>query len=535
MTEKTPVLIVGAGPTGLTMAIALERHGIDFRIIDKRSEPVPTSNALAIHPRTMEMLDDLKIISPFIKNGQRIDYLSLNRGKTCVAKLATSQIESFYNFILSIPQNTTEKILNHHLERINHRIERNTSLTAIEKNENGMLAEIIDENEEATQIKCEYLIACDGSHSSIRQLLGVKFKGIDIEQQFILADADIPPEHPDNEFTLYFHEDGPLAIFPFKKGKARVLATMINPNHDPKQPVSLLEMQTTVDKRSEGLFQINSANWLSSFWIHSRMLDRFREGNIFFLGDAAHIHSPIGGQGMNTGMQDAYNLAWKLALILKNKANSHLLDSFNEERYPNAEALLVNTERMTTMILVRNRFLQWLRRKLIRFALKYKRIQHIVAMELSMLNIRYEKSSIINYEFHISSRSPLPGHRAPDVYYTDRTETKRIDDLLRTTKHSLLIFTGKNPNKSEITEMQKIKEWANSREQLLQSTIIVHPTATHEFSDDEPVDSNHDLHIAYHANSPCYFMIRPDNYIGCCSTDLNLQLLNNYWKHIFKV
>lgn len=506
MPEQTPVLIVGAGPVGLTMAAALHQHGVDYRIIDKRAEQTQTSNAAVIHSRSMEMLDDLGIIDTFIKRGQRIDNVSVNRGKTNLAKIPTAQIDSHYNFMLSIPQNISEEILNHDLEKVGKPVERNQTLTTIKQTNDGIIADIVDANQQTEQIHCRYLVACDGSHSTVRELLDVPFTGTDIEQQFILADAHIPTDYPDNEFTIYFHPDGPLAVFPFKNGKARILATMIDSDHDPKQPVSLLEVQAIADKRSANQLKVLSANWMSSFWIHSKMLGKFRKNNIFFVGDAAHIHSPAGGQGMNTGMQDAYNLAWKLALSLKDVVKSNLLDSYDEERKPNATTLLSNTERMTTMILIRNPILQWLRQKVLKFFMKKETVQHAFIMEMSMLKVHYEKSPVINYEFHVSPKGPLPGHRAPDVHYSDRNGPKRMDDLLRTTKHTLLIFTGKNPTETDIAKIRKLDEWAAEHTDYLKPVIIVHPSAASQFSDQDPIDTHENLHKTYHVVQPCFYI-----------------------------
>lgn len=533
MAERIPVLIVGAGPSGLMMAACLHHHGIEYRLIEKRMETTQTSNALVMHPRTLEMLDDIGIIDPFIKQGQRIKYLSFNLGKENLAKISTVQIESFYNFMLSIPQNISETILDHHLNTINHPVERGLSLISIDQTQDAIIANLIDNDQKSQKIHCEYLIACDGIHSTTRELCHMKFSGIDIPQQFILGDAHIPSDFPDDTFTIYFHQEGPLAIFPFKKGIARIIATIIDSDRDPKQPVSLLELQKIIEKRSDNLVTINDVNWTSSFWIHSKMLNNFRQGNIFFMGDAAHIHSPVGGQGMNTGMQDAYNLAWKLALKMKGKGKHNLLDSYDDERKPNAKALLANTEHITRMILIKSPLLQWIRRKALKFFMKEKYMQHAFIMEMSMLSLHYKNSPIINYEYHVSPKGPLSGHRAPDVEYMDRDSLKRMDDLLRNKNHTLLIFTGKRHTQSAIEKIRAVEEWADEHETLIHPVIIVYPTFSDEFSDQCPLDKNHDLHRAYYVTKPSFFMIRPDNYIGCCSAELDLELLDKYIQHIF--
>jgi len=535
MTQKIPVLIVGAGPSGLMMAATLYQHNIECQIIDKHSAPITTSNAAVIHSRTLEMLDDLNLVDPFTKMGQMIHAITLNQRNKKFATIKTNQIESHYNYILSIPQNITEKILNEHLMEIGTPVERNLTLTALHQHDDRIIADLTHQDGQVQEIHCDYLIACDGIKSTVRNLLNLQFTGYRLPQQFIVSDTSIHEAYPDNLFSIYLDDDGPLAVFPFKKRHARIIASINDPERNPQQPVSSLEIQHLVAKRSANQLQIGEIYWVSSFWIQSKKLKNFREGRIFFAGDCAHVHSPVGAQGMNTGMQDAYNLAWKLALKIKGFASKKLLNSYNEEREKNAELLLTHTGWLTSIILLKNPLLQWLRFLAMKFLMNKKIFQHAFIMEISMLNINYKKSSIIDYEHSLSSHTPLPGHRIPDCHFHTQYDMKRLDDLLRIQKHTLLIFTAKNVTLSEVAYIEALEEWKKPLSHLITCVIISYPDLANQFSFQPVIDAQEELHRSLSIKKSCFFIVRPDKYIGCCSSNLNLQLIKNYFNRIFSL
>ena len=532
MSDQTTVLIIGAGPTGLIMASELSRYGIDYRIIDKRPERTKTSNALGIHPRTMEMLEDMHLIDNFLKLGQRIDAFSINEGGENIVHVSTNQIESFYNFILTLPQTYTEEIIDHHIAHLGKHVERSKALTHIEKNSDTITAKLTDAAGTTESVQCQWLLACDGAHSTVRELTKIPFVGSDLPEQFIIADVHVETNYPDNQITSFLSEDGPLAIFPIKTGSVRLVANLLDRNRDSKQPISLLEIQEITKKRTVGLVKVKDSIWASSFWIHSKMVSQMRDGSVFFLGDAAHIHSPAGGQGMNTGMQDAYNLAWKLALVIKGQSKEELLDSYHQERHPIAEEVLRDTERMTKFILSRNPIIRLLRKTLLKTLMKFHKIQHAFVMKLSQLTMHYPASPIIDYENRVDKKGPLPGEHAPDAFFINNEgKEKRILKVISGTLHHLLIFTGKKPSEETLEKIKLLHEWAEKQKGKMRVTVISHPKVFECFSEHCELDTNSNLHIKYNAKQACFYLIRPDKYVGCCSTQLETQIILDYYEN----
>lgn len=534
MPDPIPVLIVGAGPSGLTMALELSRRGIDYRIIDKQPERIKTSNALAIQPRTLEMLDDMGVVDGFLKMGQRIVSISINDASRNISLVSTDQIESYYNFIQSLPQYYTEEILDQQLLRQDKQIERQRELVQLERKEGMVVAELLDADGNPETVQCQWLIACDGARSTIRNILDVKFTGIDFPQRFIIADVHIESDYPDDQVIAFLSKYGPIAFFPIKAGSFRMVATLMNSDRDPEQSISLLEIQKITEQRTKGKIKVKDAFWVSPFWIHNRMVANMREGSVFFVGDAAHTHSPAGGQGMNTGMQDAYNLAWKLALVIKGESEVRLLDTYQEERCSIAKQVLNDTEKMTKIILIKSDFMRFLRFVLIKLALGIHKLQHKFLMKLTQLTMRYSNSSIIDYHGKANKKGPFPGEYAPDVLYINKEgNEKRLLDIIRGTTHHLLLFTGKKPSEEALENIHSLYNWVLSRNTHMKVTVITHPKVFNRFAMHCELDANSSLHIAYNARQPCFYLIRPDKYVGCCSKNLDKNIIETYLKKIF--
>ena len=272
--------------------------------------------------------------------------------------------------------------------------------------------------------------------------------------------------------------------------------------------------------------------WASAFQIHNRILDQFRLKNIFFVGDSAHVHSPAGGQGMNTGMQDAYNLAWKLAMAIHDKGSEKLLNSYHEERQPIALKLLSSTEKLTHFILLKNPLMHWIRHTFVKWMLNNKWLQKKLLMFISMLGLHYRHSSIIDTKQRVSAKSPQPGYRLADIAFTHHKKPYRINDILRTEKHSLLIFTGSHLSQNHLHQIEQIQTWCNHQTNFIKLTLIALPHCTKQLTGEYIDDSQQQLHTAYHIVNASFIMVRPDNYIGCCSDQLHLELLQQYWKNL---
>jgi 2-polyprenyl-6-methoxyphenol hydroxylase-like FAD-dependent oxidoreductase len=292
------------------MAHELARDGIECRVIDKAPHRAIESRAIAIHSRTLDTFELMRTLGDFLAEGQRITSLRIDGGRRAIAHIGLDAIDSRYPFVLGMAQDETERILEEHTLRHGPRVERNTELVALTAHDWGVAARlrIGDRVEEA---EADWLIGCDGAHSTVRDHLGIAFAGATYPERFLLADLKVSSGLDPAEGRIWLHEKGALAFFPLPKGRYRMVAANSPGNlHD--EP-SLAQCQALVDERGPGGMRLSDLHWASVFGIHRREAECFRRDRVFLLGDAAHIHSPIGGQGMNMGIQDAVNLAWKLA------------------------------------------------------------------------------------------------------------------------------------------------------------------------------------------------------------------------------
>lgn len=407
------VLIVGAGPSGLFTAIEMIRQGFSPRLIDKSLEPTKFSKAIAIQARTLEIFDQIGIVESFLSKGKKIRAANAIFHGEKLAHLPLDTIESPYPFILSLAQSETERILTEHLYSLGAKIERGVELLSFREVEDGVLAKTSQGEE-----KYSWLIGCDGAHSTTRKTLGVNFAGRAIERTFALADVRVKWDFPYDEFFLVLNEEGVLAAIPLPE----------------KERIRLIfQDEATVDK-AQALLQryackeavVSDPKWLSTFTINSRIAKKYMRGRVFLVGDAAHIHSPAGGQGMNTGIQDGFNLAWKLFLVDRKKAPYDLLFTYEKERKGFGEKLLFITERVTRISMLKNPFLIRLRNRLFSFLTSKKKIQKALAAMLSQSAIHYPKSLAVGLD---------AGMRAPP--------NKELYDLLRKTKGFVLLTREK--------------------------------------------------------------------------------------------
>ena len=521
MDSSIPILIVGAGPTGLTMACELARYGISFRIIEQKTERTQTSNALGIQTRTLELLDDMGIVDRFLAVGNKVFAAHLHAEGKDIARLPLDQLDSFYQFILMVPQSTTEKILEERLAELGQMVSRETRLISFAETANGITA-TLQKNNKKEVVNAQYLIACDGSHSSIRENLLIPFPGEDIPQQFVVADTTLKTNLPNDELTIFFSRKKIIAFFPIETERYRIVANL---GKKTKKQVSPETISQIIEKRSRGLFILKNTTWISSFWIHSNVIKNMQRGNVFFAGDSAHIHSPVGGQGMNTGIQDVYNLAWKLSLVVRGRGQTRLLESYEMERHPVIKAIVTLTEKATKFMLTANPLLVGLRNFLMPTVAKIPAFRKKIAGRLTQLAISYKKSPIINYHSVMSSKSPQPGERAPDVVLNAHT---RLANIFRGTHHTLLFFTGLSPTEKDLDDIHKMSECLESRYPHLIKTGILSSKENKNYVFDEQLSA----HQRYHVTYPGVYVIRPDQHIGYCANQLNEQGLFDYFANL---
>jgi 2-polyprenyl-6-methoxyphenol hydroxylase-like FAD-dependent oxidoreductase len=392
-----PILIVGAGPVGLTMAAELSRFGVNVRIIDQSPHPTETSKALVIWSRTLELIDRMGCTQAFLDAGLRAHGASLRAGRTVLGRPRFDDIACAYNFALMIPQRDTERLLLEHLRSFGIDVERQIELLTFVQRDDGVEATLGRPDGRRETVLTPWLLGCDGAHSAVRHGLNIEFHGSTQGDDWLIADVRLDGEHvpPFDEISIFFHRDGPFVIFPLPGGRARVIATrgktdLAHPRSDP----TITDVQSMIDQRAGGGFSASDPVWLANFRINERKVSQYRHGRVFLAGDAAHIHSPAGGQGMNTGMQDAINLAWKLAMVLHGDARASLLDSYSPERNAVGDMVLRNASRLTDLATLTNPAAQAARNLVARFLLGFHAVQNEMVTTMSEIDIAYKKSPL---------------------------------------------------------------------------------------------------------------------------------------------
>lgn len=413
--NKPQILIAGAGPVGLTAAAELARYGVSVRIIDQAPQRTDKSKALVLWSRTLELLDRTGCTPAFLAAGMKVHAANIVAGNELLAHLSLSNVASQYNYALMLPQSDTERLLDEHLGRLGVTVERNIELTGFTNDPKGVEAVLrrADGSEEFAE--AEWLLACDGARSVIRHGLGLSFTGETLPSDWILADCHLRGyPFPESEIGIYWHQDGAFAVFPISPGRFRVIADVPASGADHPPAPSLDQVQALIDQRGPPGCRASDPIWLSTFRINERKVDSYRSGRVLLLGDAAHVHSPAGGQGMNTGMQDAFNLAWKLALVCAKTCPEHLLDSYSVERSAVGDSVLKAAGRLTTLATLKNHGIQAIRNRVAHLAFGLAPVRHAMAQNMSEICIGYPDSPL-NGPGRRFTPGPLPGERAAPV------------------------------------------------------------------------------------------------------------------------
>ncbi len=386
------VLIAGAGPVGLFLANECARRGMRYRIVEKRSGQSEHSKALAIFPRTMEIFDMAGLVDPFLEKANRVTSVAVKSHERNLALMPFTPHESPYDFIAMVPQNVTEQLLAEELGRRGGAIEYETSFVSGVEQDGGVRVTLERKGQHA-EVTARFVVGCDGAHSAVRHLLNLPFEGGEYRDLFLLADIATNDALPADQLQLCPSEFGPVAIFPMSATRRRVVATITETEGDAP---SLGLVQKILEQRAPREIEARSLYWSSYFHIHHRHVSRLRVGRFFIAGDAAHIHSPFGGQGMNTGLHDVWNLAWKLDLFLQGRGTEELLDSYSSERLPVIKQVIETTHHMTRVMGSPNKVVQALRDVVIPMVSRLAPFQHAFVQRLSELGVAYRGSPIID-------------------------------------------------------------------------------------------------------------------------------------------
>ncbi|WP_236355678.1 FAD-dependent monooxygenase [Exiguobacterium chiriqhucha] len=413
MDKQVDVLIVGAGPTGLTLALTLARYGISFEIIDRKTTPSNNSRAIGIQPRTIEVFSRLDVAKEVLDRARTIEKGNLYFSGQWTAKLEFSRLVTPYPFVTLLRQNETEAILEAALNEHGHYVQRGEALVSLTHYPSRVLAHL--ESDSNRTIEAKYVVAADGANSSIRRMLALPFSGKSFKESWVLADMKAKWNISREEVHIFFSDRGVLEVFPLTDDTIRITGNLAS-----DESFNEAELRELIEQRSHMDVEIDEVEWFSLFRVHNRMVDSFIHNRVILMGDAAHINSPVGGQGMNTGIADSFNLGWKLWLHLKAGAPFRVVDSYRDEREHVARNVLQTTNVATEV-------LQTTLPVLLPF-------QALGADVFTRVNLINQKITERIAQLHLS----YPGHsRVPFLRVTEgkifpEIEIIRTDDGLRT-------------------------------------------------------------------------------------------------------
>lgn len=521
MRNRALVLIIGAGPTGLTLAYELARRGVPFRIIDQKPQPTQSSNASWIQPRTLEIFDLMGVVDAFLRRGNNCEAMQFYIDGKEACRLPFAGIPSVYPYIIQLPQSETERILTDRLTTLGVKIERGVKLTGVLENKDGVTCNITHANGEIEMLDCDWLVAADGANSTVRELGKVHFAGEDIQEQFIVADATIESGLSKKEVHFFFEQGLIFVAYPLGHDKYRIIANLHLPYV--RKLFTEREVKELAQERAHGEYYIKKVEWISPFWVHSKIVKNMRHGRIFLAGDAAHIHSPVGGQGMNTGIQDAFNLGWKLALVVQRKANESLLNTYHEERYPVVHRIVQTTEKITKAVLSENGFIQQLKTfsDSVTEPLSSDIQKYITT--LSQCDFWYAPNIAIAKPSHVYTKLPVGSH-APEVLFGKQDCLYR---RFRDGKHHLLVFLNQKEASMVVNSLNE------PLKTLMADNIVLDIISLKGVSDfpDTILDTDGAIQAAYQITEPGLILIRPDNIIAYTEAGLMGTGLMHFLKH----
>jgi 2-polyprenyl-6-methoxyphenol hydroxylase-like FAD-dependent oxidoreductase len=508
---KTDVVIIGAGPTGLSLACQLVRYGIDFVIIDKNEGITPYSKAIGVQARTLEIYEQIALAQKAIEQGTIAEKGRLLVGGEVRGEIDFSNIGeglSPYPFVLMLEHSKNERLLYEYLQSHRKEVLWEHELENISQTEKTVTAQIKLADGASQIIEAAYLVGCDGAKSLVRHALGLEFKGSTFERMFYVADAQVEWNLRHDALNICLSKETFVVFFPLK-GEKRYRIVGVFPEEFAKDEGDVLyeEIEARVKEEADLELDIHDVEWFSTYKVHTRHVSRFSEGRCFLAGDSAHIHSPAGAQGMNTGIQDGYNLAWKMALVLKGKAGEKLLETYNEERLENAKNLLRTTDRMFQLAAGSEWLIAFLRMNVLppvaKYILSLDTVKKLIFTLISQIGINYRHSSLSRHmgdeDFEVKA-----GDRMPYILIDGGS----IYDKLRRPNFHLLAFS----------DTQDSAQWLGAElgsqyaELVDFNAVPLHPQVVETFGADKPFN----------------LLLRPDNYIGFISTETSLGSLRTY-------
>jgi 2-polyprenyl-6-methoxyphenol hydroxylase-like FAD-dependent oxidoreductase len=510
----TDVLIVGAGPTGLMLANQLARRGARCQIIDRHAGPALQTRALGVQARTLEIYSHLGLVDRALELGKRGTGANLWAQGRKMARVPLGEAGlgvTPYPFILILGQDDNERIMGERLRDWRMSVQWNTELVELEQTTDHVAATLKFPEGATRTVTAAWIAGCDGAHSSVRELNGIGFPGAPYEHVFFVADTEATGTMVPDEVNVYLWQEGFHLLFPMRDKDHWRIVGIVPPELRSTDGLEFPAVMPSLRKEAGASLSIKSCSWFSTYRIHHRCASRFRDRRCFLLGDAAHMHSPVGAQGMNTGLQDAYNLAWKLALVVRGNADPAMLDSYEQERVPIAQRLLNTTDRGFRLAVSDSPIAGLFRTKILArigaFAMSIKRVQAWAFRIVSQTGIHYRWSSLSQSLGRMAEDRPRAGDRFPwlklklvaggpveDLY-------QKIDDM----RLHLIVIGQSAPAPATVGGA---------------GFIDVHAI---------PADPVNDAELA-RARIPgtSYYLLRPDGHIGLCGIHLEPGHVEQY-------
>jgi len=519
------VLVVGAGPTGLTLAAQLQAFGATVRIVDRQLDRVHESRALGVQPRTLEVLRGLGVAEELVARGNDAVWVQLHAsGRVVRIRLFGLGLDdTAYPFLLFVSQAETEQVLNDHLATGGIRVERGVELVGFHADPDAVTSTLRRRDGRTEQVRARYLVGCDGASSTVRRSAGIPFKGGAYPQTFALADLEVDGLDRDAAHA-FLGQEAIVLFFPLGRPASwRMLALhpTLQGRREPARP-SLEELQALADAMTGASVRLRDPVWQTYFGLQHRHATRYKTGPVFLAGDAAHIHSPAGAQGMNTGIQDAWNLGWKLALVSRGIADQALLDTYDAERRPVGGFVVRFTDRAFSVATSTNSLIRALRTRVVPrvlpLGLRFDRAVAYGFRTVSQLNIGYRHSPAVEEGDPRLRRGPRAGDRLPDARISRDGQECWLGEALAAPGFHLLLFG-------------QVGDWHPS-----QLTTLRHrypgTLAVHHLTRTAAPGALHDLHGQAFArlgvNDRAQYLIRPDGHVGYRAGGDDLAGLQRY-------
>lgn len=527
---EQPVLVVGAGPSGLMMAYMLGRFNIPCLIIDKDEIKSPFSRAVAVQIRTLEIFSALGLYEKLAEKSQSVSDLEVFAENRKPVTIHLHKTTSFFERLLVIDQPHTELVLEQALASMGTSIMRGCELIDFCQHDQGITAVLQDANGHIESKQFSYIIGADGAHSRVRKQMAEPFLGSTYDDAFILADAEVEYPLDHHTFRIFFKNKRFLALIPMQgKNHYRLISVRRGETKKIGPPPTIEEFRDLAQKVIPFAVEIKNPVWVSRFFVQCRSASHYQEGRAFLVGDAAHIHSPAGGQGMNTGLQDAFNLAWKLAMVIKGLARPTLLATYHPERKPVGDFLIDRTDRLFKFMVKSSIWARLLRRFVLPRVARSKDLTLKLITIGSQTAIRYQEGAICNAHRHLSIPNIRIGVRIPNLkLITNHFVKTDLHTIITDLYFSVLLFLPPNilnANIQSVLDKKAIieKKWPHSLRVYL---IFCHgedveKTMSNKF--DYLINADDSSNIV--SQTPYFVAVRPDHHVYCVGSLADIEQL----------